>query len=437
MKVQKIHLAVLLVLQMAIPPGLFAQEVKEVEKNWFAFSQKLNATPYRGMNFILESRIKTEVTPDSTGSCGMWARVDTKKGMGFFDNMSKRLVTVNQWKKYSITGTIDTNAVNLFFGGIVLMNGSFYYDDFTLKVETNNGWKNIPLNSGDIEGDNATAWNYGVSTAPIKVKGYSMFFEKEKTSKNTFLKVIGSGLRPFGYDNARGKYFSTNGVKLYYETYGNGEPLLLLHGNGQSISAFTRQILFFEQQYQVIVPDCRGRGKSTDSDAELTYDIQASDMNNLLDHLDIDSANIIGWSDGGIIGLIMAKDYPNKVKRLIASGANVLQDTTAFFPGDSLKFRKISLDTSQSEITRKRYKLMLDYPNISFSALGKIKCPVLIVAGDKDEIRIGHTVKMFESIPGAQLFIVPKTSHYVLSENYEVFNAAALKFLQEKQAAKK
>ena len=219
--------------------------------------------------------------------------------------------------------------------------------------------------------------------------------------------------------------------KLYYEIYGKGQPLLLLHGNGQSIENMNNQIDFFKNKYQVIIPDCRGRGNSTDSDETLTYDIQASDINNLLTHLNIDSTNIIGWSDGGIISLILAKDYPKKVKKIIISGANVLQDTTAYFSKDLEEFKLIAKNKNTPAFEKKLYNLMINYPNISFNELGKINCPTMVVAGDKDEIKIEHTIKIFESIKNAQLFIVPNTSHYVLSENAAIFNNVALRFIKE------
>lgn len=424
-------LPIIIFLQLFIACITQAQEVQVFERPWFAFNQFIDATPYRGMNFRLESMAKVERAPDSLAEVRMWARVDVTKGRGFFYNMSDRPVTSNKWTNCVIEGRIDTNAVSLYFGGLCYFNGTFYFDNFKLQIETLQGWKDIPIHNAGFEQPADDHWKQGISKRMIqKVKGFELSFTKE-TATSTVLKISAASIPAYGIDRTKGNYFTTNGVKLYYEIYGTGKPLLLLHGNGQSISAFHKQIPFFEKDYQVIIPDCRGRGKSTDSDAELTYDIQASDMNNLLDHLKIDSANIIGWSDGGIIGLIMAKDYPKKVNRLIASGANILQDSTAYLPGDIPKFNKIISDTTRPLIDRKRYKLMRDYPNIPYADLGKIKCPVLIVAGDKDEILVGHTVKIYESIPKGQLFIAPRSTHYLLSENPKVFNEAAMKFFKE------
>ncbi len=408
----------------------FAQNVKIVERNWTAFSNKVDVTNYAGMKFILESDIKTNLLADSSGQAQMWARIDKATGYGFFDNMAHRPVISKNWKTYEIEGKIDSGAVKFVFGGLCHYNGDFSFDNFKLKIETKEGWKNIDIINGNFENITNDGWSTGIGKTPVKVKGYDIIFEKEKQSNNTFIKVKGFGIANYGANKQNGKYFETNGVKLYYEVYGTGAPLLLLHGNGQSISAFEKQISFFKTKYKVIIPDCRGRGKSTDNDTELTYDIQALDMSNFLDYLKIDSANIIGWSDGGIIGLLMAKDYPQKVKNLIASGANIQQDTFAYFPKDYEDFKTKLADTAFKGIGRKLINLMYKYPSVPFKDLSKIKCPTLIVAGDNDEIRVGHTVKIFESIKNAQLFIVPKTSHYVLSENFQVFNEAALKFLQ-------
>ena len=119
----------------------------------------------------------------------------------------------------------------------------------------------------------------------------------------------------YGNNLSAGHYAIVNGISLYYETYGSGRPLILLHGNGGSIKAFSNQIPFFEKYYRVIAIDSRLQGKSGGSPDSISYDLMASDFCGLLDYLQIDSAFVLGWSDGGINGLIMAMNYPKKVKR--------------------------------------------------------------------------------------------------------------------------
>jgi pimeloyl-ACP methyl ester carboxylesterase len=409
---------------------IFAQTADTVDRDWYSLTQKIEAIALQGKKIRLKAAVRVEVK-DTAALAALWLRVDKTDGKtGFFYNMYNQPIKNAQWKYYTINGTVDSNAKSISFGGLCFFSGKFYFDDFTLAVEENGKWKNIALDNASFE--QSKVWKTGVGRNEVVVRAYkNQIVKGQSPDGKNYCLIQGTNVSNYGNDAKVGKYFETNQVKLYYEIYGFGKPLLLLHGNGQSIEAMRNQIDFFKNKYQVIVPDCRGRGKSTDTEAPLTYDIQASDMNNLLNHLKIDSASIIGWSDGGIIGLIMAKDYPSKVKKLIASGANVLQDTTAYFPKHLAEFHEAVMDTSLPIKYKKLYSLMIDYPNIAFIELGKIKCPTMIVAGDKDEIRIGHTVKIFESIPNAQLFIVPGTSHYVLSENAKVFNAAALKFLNQ------
>src|SRR6478672_3883644 len=109
-----------------------------------------------------------------------------------------------------------------------------------------------------------------------------------------------------------GKYVSLEGVKLYYEEYGKGTPLVLIHGNGGNLEFMTPQIEYFSKKYRVIAMDCRGRGKSELGKDSLTYMQMTKDLNALLNYLHIDSTYIIGRSDGGIIALLFGIYYPDK-----------------------------------------------------------------------------------------------------------------------------
>ncbi len=117
--------------------------------------------------------------------------------------------------------------------------------------------------------------------------------------------------------------------KCIAEVYGKGEPLLIIHGNGGSINNFIYQIPYFAKKYKVIIADSRAQGKSADNGDSLTYEMMADDYAALLEALKIDSAHVIGWSDGGINGLLLAMHHPEKVKKLAVTGANLTADTTA------------------------------------------------------------------------------------------------------------
>lgn len=414
--------------------GTMAQQKADtVDTYWYAFSQSVNVKKYEGKKFVFEADVKSECI-DSAAGCAIWLRIDTEKGVGFFDNMDDRPVRNKLWQKYSISGVIDSFPSGLVFGGLAYYNGNFYYDNFLLKVEIAPGkWDTLKIRNNDFESELLeNDWFSGVGSKKRRVvRGFSLARTTINPGEGRYaLKLSGKGVKNYGTNAKAGKFYKVNGVSIYCETYGDGKPLLLLHGNGQSIAAMENQIDYFKDKYKVIVPDCRGRGRSSDNEEVLTYYNQAKDMRLLLDSLQIGNADIIGWSDGGIIGIIMAMEYPSRVKKLIASGANILQDTTVFNKEDIDGMTAKSNDTSNSRMSRKLNNLMVNYPNIQYSELSKIQCPVLFVSGDRDEIKLGHTIKMFESVKKGQLFVVPATSHYVLSENPTVFNEAALKFLK-------
>ena len=127
----------------------------------------------------------------------------------------------------------------------------------------------------------------------------------------------------YGRNEKAGHYVHTRGINMYYETYGNGAPLLIIHGNGGSINNFLYQIPYFSKEYRVILADSRAQGKTTDTGDSLSYEMMTDDLNALLDSLQVDSCYVIGWSDGGINGLLLAIRHPDKVKKLAVPGANL------------------------------------------------------------------------------------------------------------------
>jgi pimeloyl-ACP methyl ester carboxylesterase len=253
---------------------------------------------------------------------------------------------------------------------------------------------------------------------------------------------ISSGQVTLSYGNnpTAGGYATVNGIKMYYEIYGSGEPLVLIHGNGASISSFNNQIPFFSKYYKVIVADSRAQGKSGDNDQKLSYQLMASDWAALLDYLKIDSALICGWSDGGIIGLIMAMDYPKKVKKLAAMGANILPDTSAYqdyvleFNRKALEYinKKIAEKDNKSDWQRNK-KVMQIWTEISipFSELHKIKAPTIIMVGDKDMVKEEHTINIYRNIEKSHLCIFPGASHAIPMEDPETFNQAVHRFFSK------
>lgn len=238
----------------------------------------------------------------------------------------------------------------------------------------------------------------------------------------------------YGNNPQKGRYFATQGVKLYYEVYGQGQPLLLIHGNGGSIKDFRYQIPYFAKHYKVIAVDSRAQGKSVDTSSVLNYTMMADDFNALLDHLKIDSAHVIGWSDGGINGLLLAIRHPEKVKKLAITGANLRPDSTAItadgfnmIQGEVARLRTEKQDAATKN-TIKLLHMMEVEPNIPLSDLRKIKCPVLVMGGDYDVIKPAHTLEIFQNIPQAYLWILPSSGHGVPIRYRQEFNTKVRHF---------
>ena len=234
---------------------------------------------------------------------------------------------------------------------------------------------------------------------------------------------------PYGDNPDAGKYYDIRGMKMYCEIYGTGRPLLMIHGNGGSIHAFSHNIPYFAAKYRVIATDSRAQGKSKDNSDALTFEMMADDEAALLDALHIDSAYVLGWSDGGIVAILMAMRHPEKVIKLAATGANVQPDASAFaagvWAGDKKRYEADKNKIWKTDRERNDWKLfMLDWtqPHIPFAALSAVRCPSLIICGDHDLISVEHTRRIAQNIPGATLWIVPHSGHGTLIEHAPDFD---------------
>jgi pimeloyl-ACP methyl ester carboxylesterase len=240
-----------------------------------------------------------------------------------------------------------------------------------------------------------------------------------KNIEEEFVKQMNSPANIYGKNLKAGKYYDIRGFKMYCEIYGEGAPLLIIHGNGGSINNFLYQIPYFSKKYKVIVADSRAQGKSLDKKNDsLTYEMMADDYAALLDALKIDSAYVIGWSDGGINGLLLAMRHPEKVKKLAVTGANLVPDTTAVpqaiwdmvTPALAALKAKTSL-TDQEKAQLKLYRLLSEQPHITASELHTISCPSLVIGGDHDVIKEEHTMYIYKNIPKSYLWILPGSGH--------------------------
>ena len=242
----------------------------------------------------------------------------------------------------------------------------------------------------------------------------------------------------YGNNPQAGHFASINGIKMYYEIYGKGDPVLIIHLNGESIADMHFQIEYFSRDNKVIVADNRGHGKSGLGEEQLTYIQMMEDYNSLLEQLKVKPVNVIGWSDGGIQALLLAIHHPDKVNKMAIMGANLRPGETAvnewvtpLLQPLSETFNKMISegDTSDDWNHHKQLlDLLMTQPDIAVESLHKIKAPVLVMAGDKDIIRDDHTLQIFNNLPKAHLAILPGQTHWAPATDPDTFNSLVEKF---------
>ncbi|MBT9394204.1 alpha/beta fold hydrolase [Hymenobacter sp. NST-14] len=232
----------------------------------------------------------------------------------------------------------------------------------------------------------------------------------------------------YGDSTALGRTVPVAGARLYYETYGQGEPLLLLHGNGQSIAAWHRQIAALARHFRVLAVDTRGHGRSLDeTSAELTYGLLAEDVRQLLDALQLRRVRVLGWSDGANTALHLARQAPDYVSALVLVGANLSPE--ALDPPLLTFLQQQLAPLPPTSAAARWHRLLLQEPHLRPTDLTGLRVPTLVLAGQHDVILEAHTRALAAALPGARLHIFPGASHFVPHEQPQDFNARVLAFL--------
>jgi len=240
---------------------------------------------------------------------------------------------------------------------------------------------------------------------------------------------------PYGANKDTGATFVHDEVTLYYETYGQGEPLLLVHGNGGSIGTLAAQIEHFKATHKVIAMDSRDHGRSADSQEPITYETMTDDLAALIDHLKVGPVDVVGLSDGGIEALLLGVRHPEQVKKIVSMAANLNPGAEAFDPEiDALIKSMMELpdeakNTPEGRRQLKVVGMMLKEPNIPPAMLGKVTAPTLVLASDNDLIRLEHIVTIYKSLPNAQLAIFSNSTHMIAYDDPERFNSEVHRFL--------
>ncbi|MGX5818048.1 alpha/beta fold hydrolase [Chitinophaga lutea] len=415
----------LFLLCLLAPLFVFAQSE---ETRWTAFARRVNIdTAWKGLPFKFEAKLNAHPAYAS-GGCNIWLRKHAYGGqVSGFRTTQNTPVQTGEWQTASLEDMFQTTDSVLFFGGVLLGKGTYGFDDLKLKVQRGGQWEEIPLEGMNMD-DTLSLWP---AMRYNKLVTYTIV-DKHLHADASKLTQYGNGRAPSGYGNNQtaGRFVDANGIRLYYEEYGRGEPVVLLHGNSQSIAAWQAQIPALAKKYRVIAIDSRMQGKSTDDGKPLTYELFAEDTKSLLDAIGIQKTNIIGWSDGGITGLILASRYPAMVNRLAVMGANLEPDTLAVKPWVIDEFKKmISTLNPQQQDKRRLWSLCLEQPHIPVQQLKSISCPTLVMAGEDDMIQDAHTRLIAASIPKSELKIFDKGDHFAPIKIPERFNEAVLTFL--------
>jgi pimeloyl-ACP methyl ester carboxylesterase len=238
--------------------------------------------------------------------------------------------------------------------------------------------------------------------------------------------------------NPKGRHVVANGVNTYYEVHGDGEALLLLHGGTDTIECFEHQTPALAKQFKVVLPERRGHGRTADVEGPITYELMAQDTMAFMEALGIAEAYLVGWSDGAIVGMLVAMSRPDMVKKLVSIGGNFTVDgltesfvtyvqrarAETYFPPAAEMYRRVSPDGPEHwpVVWEKIKRLWLTEPQIS-------PAPTLVMAGQNDIMTLEHTIELFRALPNGQLCILPGASHFLLHEKPDLVNRLITDFL--------
>ena len=225
----------------------------------------------------------------------------------------------------------------------------------------------------------------------------------------------------------------TMDVQLHHAESGQGQTLILLHGNGENSTYFEQQIACFSKCYRVLAIDTRGHGKSPRGDKPFTIKQFAEDLKGFMDEKNIEKAILLGFSDGGNIALEFALKHPERVEKLILNGANLYPSGVKplYQWPIEIGYRVAKMFAKKDEKAKRNAEmlgLMVNEPHIEPSELARLTMPVLVVAGTKDMIKDSHTRLIYNSLPNAQLAIL-EGDHFLANKRPKAFNAMVKCFL--------
>lgn len=252
---------------------------------------------------------------------------------------------------------------------------------------------------------------------------------------------------PTKYGSNNGKYLTIKGTKIYYEQYGNGTPLLLLHQGLGSIENLGGIIPKLSKHFRIIAPDAPGHGRSEQADS-LSGALLADYCSEMIDRLKLDSVYVMGWSMGGNTALLLAVNRPDKVRRVITGASNTRssgltqegRDLLKEYTVEAVKEDKDWLANYQKmnpqpdkwikfwEDNRKMWSKEIKVPEDKLSG---VAIPVLVIRGDRDMIKLEHSIDIYKSLKKGQLCVYPNVGHAMPEEKSEMLCRIAIDFLKE------
>jgi pimeloyl-ACP methyl ester carboxylesterase len=245
-----------------------------------------------------------------------------------------------------------------------------------------------------------------------------------------------------------GQHVSAAGLRIYFEEYGEGKPLLFLHGGLCTIETFSKQVPVFLKHYRVLLPERRGHGRTPDVGGEFTYEVMVDDTIAFMDAMDLNDSVLVGHSDGANIALAVAVSRPDLVSKIVAiSGTfspdnltpeerNTMrswgpEDLRRFLPKLVADYERYTPDGQRQYpvVCPKVLKMWTSDWELTAEQLGSIARPTLIMSADRDLVPLHHTLKLFEAVPKAELCIAPGATHFLISEKPRFANDVILDFL--------
>lgn len=246
-----------------------------------------------------------------------------------------------------------------------------------------------------------------------------------------------------------GAYVDVNGLSMYYEVVGEGEPVVLVHGTGGTAESWNAQLDLLADYYQVFMPDCRGHGRTGDRDGDYSYELFADDIAGFIEALGLGTVRLAGWSNGASVVLRLVLRRPDLVSRVVLIGGG-----TTGRDGETAQAAALSVEPGRSvlaETWRPVYEaLSPDGPEhfpvveeklnrmwreaspVPMRAIAELPVPLLIMQGDDDAVEIAHSAAMAGTAPDGRLAVVPGTSHIAPLEKPEIVSLLLLDFFEDK-----